>query len=166
MSQLYCSHLKEEKDGQEGVGEYPGPCHARMRRFLQDLYFSDLYLSGFVFLRSVPLGICISQISVSRDLYFWGSYFSAGQQTHHVQKRQFPQVLTHSQWFFQLGLKEIYNPKFIQSLLFFCHFLQYLICKLCQYHENRFGSIPHLLGYTLALRCQIHFTDFWTFHKS
>ena len=52
MSQLYCSsHLKEEKDGQEGVGENPGPCHARMRRFLQDLYFSDLYLSGFVFLR-------------------------------------------------------------------------------------------------------------------
>ena len=51
MSQLYCSHLEEEKDGQEGVGEYPGPCHARMRRFLQDLYFSDLYLSGFVFLR-------------------------------------------------------------------------------------------------------------------
>ena len=26
--------------------------------------------SGSVFLRSVPLGICISQISISRDLYF------------------------------------------------------------------------------------------------
>ena len=50
MSQLYCSHLEEERDGQEGVGEYPGPCHARMRRFLQDLYFSDLYPPGFVFL--------------------------------------------------------------------------------------------------------------------
>ena len=111
----------------------------------RDLYLSDKCLSGSVFLRFI--------------FFSWTTYTSCPEKTVSSVSHSFSMN-------FSARVERNTTPTSFRVSCFLAIFFSVWFASYVNIMWTVFGSIPHLLGYTLALRCQIHLTECWTFHKS